>query len=142
MSTRLPKGLVTINQAKKLKKLGYNKETVYYTFEEHNVLKVRGHLGDHNHRIRFVGTGLTKTFPFVSIPTLDEVIDWYISNETKNGRGLFYRLAKYKSLCVLEVSLDTRPYFYAGGESIIKCKRKFVNKIIKDITKTKQPKAK
>lgn len=134
MSTRLPKGLVTVNQAKKLKKLGYNKETVYYLINE---IKVKGHSGDHNHRIRFVGTGLTKTFPFVSIPTLDEVIDWYISNETKNGRGLFYRLAKYKSLCVLEVSLDTRSYFYVGKDSTIKCKRKFVSRIIKEITKDK-----
>ena len=87
------KDLVTVHQARKLKKLGFKKPTVHYTFDPlSDNSDLLGKSGSIYSGELYNWNGYGKGCLFTSIPTIDQAIDWF---REKHHIVIFHRMVPY-----------------------------------------------
>lgn len=68
--------IVTIRQAKKLKKLGFNEETCHYLVEGLDVKPMKSYPTKWNTNKGY--DGIKPRYPYIAVPTVEQAISWLI----------------------------------------------------------------
>lgn len=88
--------LVTLNQAKKLKELGFKEKVCHYQMSN---LKIGiSYPRDWNNEAVPYGVDNIVNYPYLSIPTLDEALDWLLKRIKKHD--WYYHVYKDKTMVV------------------------------------------
>lgn len=73
--------IVTIRQAKKLKKLGFNEETCHYLVEGLDVKPMKSYPTKWNTNKGY--DGIKPKYPYIAVPTVEQAINWLVQKNRK-----------------------------------------------------------
>lgn len=136
--------LVTRKQAEKLKELGFKEKVCHYQMSDLSVGV--SYPRDWNNEAVPYGLDNIVNYPYLSIPTVDEAIEWLINKLDKRQEFFrqeffYYNVAKDTEFlsekityyCTIDVLNNLERTFTKKRNSIYSAKKDLINKLIKMI---------
>lgn len=138
------KRLVTRKQAEKLKELGFKEKVCHYQwiYDIMSDLSVGvSYPRDWNNEAIPYGLDNIVNYPYLSIPTVDEAIEWLINKLDKRQEFFYYDVTKDTGFlsekityyCTIDVLDNLERTFTKKRNSIYSAKKDLINKLIKMI---------
>jgi hypothetical protein len=133
------KRLVTRKQAEKLKELGFKEKVCHYQMSDLSVGV--SYPRDWNNEAVPYGLDNIVNYPYLSIPTVDEAIEWLINKLDKRQEFFYYDVKKDTEFlsekityyCTIDVLDNLERTFTKKRNSIYSAKKDLINKLIKMI---------
>jgi len=133
------KRLVTRKQAEKLKELGFKEKVCHYQMSDLSVGV--SYPRDWNNEAVPYGLDNIVNYPYLSIPTVDEAIEWLINKLDKRQEFFYYYVKKDTEFlsekityyCTIDVLDNLERTFTKKRNSIYSAKKDLINKLIKMI---------
>lgn len=133
------KRLVTRKQAEKLKELGFKEKVCHYQMSDLSVGV--SYPRDWNNEAVPYGLDNIVNYPYLSIPTVDEAIEWLINKLDKRQEFFYYDVTKDTEFlsekityyCTIDVLDNLERTFTKKRNSIYSAKKDLINKLIKMI---------
>lgn len=133
------KRLVTRKQAEKLKELGFKEKVCHYQMSDLSVGV--SYPRDWNNEAVPYGLDNIVNYPYLSIPTVDEAIEWLINKLDKRQEFFYYDVTKDTGFlsekityyCTIDVLDNLERTFTKKRNSIYSAKKDLINKLIKMI---------
>lgn len=131
--------LVTRKQAEKLKELGFKEKVCHYQMSDLSVGV--SYPRDWNNEAVPYGLDNIVNYPYLSIPTVDEAIEWLINKLDKRQEFFYYDVTKDTGFlsekityyCTIDVLDNLERTFTKKRNSIYSAKKDLINKLIKMI---------
>jgi len=131
--------LVTRKQAEKLKELGFREKVCHYQMSDLSVGV--SYPRDWNNEAVPYGLDNIVNYPYLSIPTVDEAIEWLINKLDKRQEFFYYDVTKDTEFlsekiiyyCTIDVLDNLERTFTKKRNSIYSAKKDLINKLIKMI---------
>lgn len=133
------KRLVTRKQAEKLKELGFKEKVCHYQMSDLSVGV--SYPRDWNNEAVPYGLDNIVNYPYLSIPTVDEAIEWLINKLDKRQEFFYYDVTKDTGFlsekityyCTIDILDNLERTFTKKRNSIYSAKKDLINKLIKMI---------
>lgn len=131
--------LVTRKQAEKLKELGFREKVCHYQMSDLSVGV--SYPRDWNNEAVPYGLDNIVNYPYLSIPTVDEAIEWLINKLDKRQEFFYYDVTKDTEFlsekityyCTIDVLDNLERTFTKKRNSIYSAKKDLINRLIKMI---------
>lgn len=135
--------LVTRKQAEKLKELGFKEKVCHYQMSDLSI--GISYPRDWNNEAVPYGLDNIVNYPYLSIPTVDEAIEWLI-NKLDKENFIAYTIVKkqhlvYKNIkmyfCIIKISSEFNSVYTKKRNSIYSTKKDLINTLIRALKTNK-----
>lgn len=129
--------LVTRKQAEKLKELGFKEKVCHYQMSDLSVGV--SYPRDWNNEAVPYGLDNIVNYPYLSIPTVDETIEWLINEFDKKEEYFAYEIKKRPNIiygniiyfCIINMPLKFDPVYTRLRSSMYSAKKDLIDRLIK-----------